>query len=1332
MGIILFILGLGATLFFVGKSYAGTILNEVIKRETNGFYQIKFESLDFDAFESRIKVNNLHLQADSTHDFSKLGLNNIYEIHLAELVIDLESIYELYLDKELIIKSVRVVDPDIDMVSLETDKRTKFSFEAGNMYKAISDYLKVLKIDYFRIQDGDLQYDGDQFALGEIDFLVKNLLMDSTARKNQVFYSEQIQLEIRNQHFHLPDSIHQITFDKFILSTADSILTFENLRVQPLASSGVTFEGQNDVNVYDIHVPKLSFKGVDYVSAYQDNHLIIEELILDEPIVFVDDESHTIKQKDKTDNSLLTLIFNIFGSLDVGKLRVNNAHVDIKIDKVDTYQRLKVEESSVVFHNIHLDTSNYRFDHRFKYFEDIELDIHNYSYLLPDSTHTVFFELLRVNSFDSELSFKNMQISHEREGNETKILVDAEVPNFKLKNIDFQRAIADKVLIAGTMELSNALLVVRNTGSTTKQQKVTVNNLYQSIAPFFREISIDQIRFSDVELTLPKGINVNRIDLDMRYIHVSAASRSFQRLFNDSKLIARNFSFDRDSIKVIGENLLIDDRMSAFQLIDWEVDIETNNQHVHGRFDSLMISEISIDSLIDGNYTAFRRAFLVNPDFEFDVHMVKGGEKGGLGIEKELIVSGGRLSGNVDSLELSMDGLDADIFVGDSTAFRSMGIENISLRSAAYNHQVELAKWSYDTSNSEMLFYDLLVKPINSHDTSRMLLNADVPFVRLTAFEQSKFFDENHLFTDLVHLIGPNIRLQLAKMGKKAGSDSLQSRNPFTMVMKRLKIDSSNVMIVPQGEANLDSLRLDVLNVELFDLSFPRDKPFTDGAIYSDSMIFIANRISPYLPSGDSLSLNRTSYHSATKNLTIDSFYYADHKQFSHLLVPSIQFKNLDLEGLYESKKFKVDSLLVRNPSGDLQIGNSGKNNPFTSPIEVGYTSITGINFNFSDTTNQRNYLVQNGDLLIESFQSEDTLTADQIMDRLDRLSFKAGPYFMPIGENYNLSLERYQFDYPANTLGMDDIHLIPKYSALEYSENLERQNDWFDVSVGSIYVDEIDLKAILSEKRYEVGKVNVDDLSALIYRDKGVPFPENQIRHLPQHYIRELETAFHIDTISLKGAIKYREKPDNYFTYGEISFDSLDVTLRNVGNVDMTSADMMLLHANGKLMESGRFEVNGAFNLKDENEPFSLNGTVKDFQLDSMNRMLGPVANVNIKSGYARDLYFNFRANDTLSRGEMRFRYDDLKIQILNTKTHDTQGFGQGIKTFFANTFVVKNKNPSYLVFLRKGTIFQRRDSSRAIFNYWGKSLLSGAVSSIGVHKSDKAEKKFERNFIE
>jgi hypothetical protein len=1329
-GIIFFILGLGATLFFVGKNYAGSILNEVIKRETNGFYQLEFESIDFNFLEKRINVNNLALRVDSTKDMSTLGVNNIYEIQLSELIIDLESIWAIYLEKELMIKSVRVMDPDIDMLSLDRNEKRDFSFEAGNMYQAISDYLKVLKIDYFRIQDGELQYGGNEFSLGSINFLVKNLVMDSTSHANKVFYSESIELEIRNQKFHLPDSIHEVTFDKFVLSTQDSILSFENLRVRPLASSGITFEGQNDLNVYDIHVPKLSFKGVDYIAAYQDNHLKIEELILDEPTVFVDDESHAAAAKKGVDNSLLSLIFNIFGALDVGKLRINNAHVDLKIDGVDKYQRFKVEESNIVFYNIHLDTSNYRFDHRFKYFEDIELDIHNYTYLLPDSVHTAHFDLLRINTFSSELLFENVTVSHERGGNESKVRVDVLMPRLKLQNVDFQRAIADKILNVGLLEIPDMSFAIRNTGSTSKKEAPDVKVVYKALSPFFREVSIDQLRFSNWNLTLPKGISLDRIDLNLSNLHMSSATRRFSDLVRYSNLKIAGCTVNQDSIHIQGGQLLAAKSMTSLQLIDWRVNVEKSNQKISGTFDTLLISDLSIDSLVQGNYSTFKRIQIANPDFQLNIHSSDSNNKPmNPGIEKEVIISQGKLSMILDSLQLSMEGLDADVFVGDSTAFRSLGVEKIKLISEKHNHTLNLQKWKYDTLGGQMDFQGIRIEPINKEDTSKILVDANIPSLRLVEFEQAKFFDENHLFASLIRLSQPDINIRVPK--KQDKPDSTAAKTTFTMAVQRLQLDTGNISIEPMGNPTLHSLELTGISTVLHGFDYPKAHPFENESVfYSDSLNLNIAEVHPHLKSGDELSFKNADYSSVNRSFHFKDIHFVADEKNMFFDVPQLDVAGLDVALLVREGQVSLDSLLIETPTGvTLPSKSTAVSNSFHAPIAINHISINDISWNYRDTKNEQDINLNNGYLIIDKFESSDTLTLKNIREKIGKLSFEAGPFEMSLPENYTLSLKKYRFDHPENKLQLNDIQLTSGYTPKEYSQVIEEQRDWFDVGIEKIMVNKIDVEEMISNGSYSAENMTFDGLDALIYRDKGVPFPEDQVRSLPQENIRNISQTFQVDTINVNGRIRYQEKPDDYFTHGVISFDQLNASLLNVGNADIARNENMLLTATGKLMEVGRFDVRGAFNMNAQDEEFSLSGSIQEFPLDSMNQMLGPVANVNIKSGYAKELYFNFSANDTLARGDMRFRYDDLKIQILNAKTHDTQGLGQGIKTFFANTFVVKSKNPSYLLFLRKGTIFQERDTSRAIFNYWGKSLLSGAVSSIGVHKSDKAEKKFERN---
>jgi hypothetical protein len=84
-----------------------------------------------------------------------------------------------------------------------------------------------------------------------------------------------------------------------------------------------------------------------------------------------------------------------------------------------------------------------------------------------------------------------------------------------------------------------------------------------------------------------------------------------------------------------------------------------------------------------------------------------------------------------------------------------------------------------------------------------------------------------------------------------------------------------------------------------------------------------------------------------------------------------------------------------------------------------------------------------------------------------------------------------------------------------------------------------------------------------------------------------------------------------------------------------------------------------------------------------------------------------------------MIFRYEDLKVSLIRSMEQPSPGLGKSLATFFANTFVVRTKNPA--PFLRKSSVFYERDHARGIFNFLTKTTLSGIVESIGARSNRK-----------
>jgi hypothetical protein len=152
---------------------------------------------------------------------------------------------------------------------------------------------------------------------------------------------------------------------------------------------------------------------------------------------------------------------------------------------------------------------------------------------------------------------------------------------------------------------------------------------------------------------------------------------------------------------------------------------------------------------------------------------------------------------------------------------------------------------------------------------------------------------------------------------------------------------------------------------------------------------------------------------------------------------------------------------------------------------------------------------------------------------------------------------------------------------------------------------------------------------------------------------------------------------------------------------------------------------------LTDGDGTFTLSGVLSPMSLMPLNKMLGPVAFIKIKSGANENLIFEFNANDSYAQGSMKFYYKNLKVSLLSKKGQDNIGMGNAIGSFFANTFIVRSNNPSIFL-LRNGDIYFERDAAKSIFNYWSKSILSGVISSIGAKNNKRDIKRKNKEALQ
>ncbi len=335
------------------------------------------------------------------------------------------------------------------------------------------------------------------------------------------------------------------------------------------------------------------------------------------------------------------------------------------------------------------------------------------------------------------------------------------------------------------------------------------------------------------------------------------------------------------------------------------------------------------------------------------------------------------------------------------------------------------------------------------------------------------------------------------------------------------------------------------------------------------------------------------------------------------------------------------------------------------------------------------------------------------------------------------LKIGAIDFNQEDSVLQIKNIEIVPRYSRLALGQQRDYQIDWIKIYSKELLFRGIDIPRAIKDREIMARSLSIDSLHLEVFRDKRLKFDEEQTKNLPHELFRKQGRFFSIDTvIATRSRIIYEEFPIDGSRPAVILFGNVNAVLTPLTNdVDLLNKvnrkGRSILTMNGKLMDSGNIDARVVFDINSKNDHFTLTGKMGAFDLTKLNPLTEALASVNIRSGQVESLQMEATANDDFATGEMRFRYQGLRVQVLNRKNQQASGMGPAITTFFANTFVLR-KNNNKPILLRKGDIFFERDKSKTIFNYWSKIFFSGIVSSVGAKSHKKDLKKLQKDRLE
>lgn len=1265
----------------------GQAIVELVARETKGIYAVRYTDLQFEVLKNKLQLSQLAIFPLP----NRSDTANRYALRVRSVALETESLWQIYFTKELKIIGLTFIRPEITVESFPSreQKSPTFSRETGNLYLLIKNYLDKFQIKHFALYQASFAFvhhgaeRTSDYRFRHINFVLQNLVIDSASVHNRkkIFYADGFDLSIDGQEITLPDSLHAFTFDKLEISTQKASITFRNFRLLPRQGLHGRY-----ANLYRMSVPELTLQGVDFAKAYNDNSLIIKNLQIIEPDITINRTSRHKPQLWQADRTILKIIASIFDSVAIGKFHLRQGAFALSEARSPKLLLPHMDFGLDSFAFALPDTAAAA---RFPTLKNAELTLRNQRFFIGDSLYAVGLRYLRLTSHPARLTASGIVVRERQSGTWQERL---HTDSLAAQLYNWEQIADDKPWHFTELYLLRPLVHIRPPDNRQPTKPASRLTKFTN-----RRVLIDRLQIRRGQLTLGgKQYTAQLQDLNLQMEGLA--------LPPDSELWAQHLLMSRGRLSC-GQTALQTAQIALqlgsaqLQTRNGFLQAEGNALHVQtggaeGNCSRFFIKNLNIRQLwTEGWQPAFDTLRLINADLRLYDRQETPSSERKIALRGAIIVQGARLwlkGKDKDFLEIA--NTDAILrFTNDSVPMVRQQGGSIRGLWNGYRWEGKLSLADTETGNLELR--QLSLQSIRSDSAALGLERLVVQGWDAPTLTQKKLLKIN--------------RLQLYRLNGHFRGKADASAPPA--------FDSLHV---EQLEAVSDSLRLVMpawqlqtkqLHVQLFAL---KNSP----AAFSEGMI-------EYFSAGNSeirlqpLALQFTSVRLTDKSAQTVTF-------------NNLQLQHPDFDGF-----FREASLTLPD-----------KHRIKGHPLAVGALALAHGTVRWHPDSVRQPFPPAKhpriGNLLVQDTH----LTGDQLAANISLLQveqpfgggeqsftgLQAGNirWRMPNGRDL-LQVNTALYEPAIRRLLLDSVRLQPHMSIEEFYERYPVRRSYNNFTARHILVHQPCWDKLLAGEGLFAPCAHISGLVCNVFLDKNFP-RTGENRLFPLNRLAKMPLEIRIDTVRLtEGTVQYRERTRRR-EIASLNLTDMGGHIYGLHNRAQPT-DSIRLHVKAKPEGNGEIDLDAFFVANHEQGQHRLESTFDSIPLAVFNRLAEPLAGVSIRSGLIVSGSMSVTADRERARGKMWLYYENLRFSILSRRTKSQEELitkHSPLLSMLANT-LIRNKSKRILLYKgREGHIWQVRDPEKSMFAFWGRIILNGALSSIGI--SQHIQEKWQQQIRE
>ncbi len=341
--------------------------------------------------------------------------------------------------------------------------------------------------------------------------------------------------------------------------------------------------------------------------------------------------------------------------------------------------------------------------------------------------------------------------------------------------------------------------------------------------------------------------------------------------------------------------------------------------------------------------------------------------------------------------------------------------------------------------------------------------------------------------------------------------------------------------------------------------------------------------------------------------------------------------------------------------------------------------------------------------------------------DLLEKLSLQMGASAYE-GKKTGLYTEYIHWKPEARELAAGPFRIKPLMDEKAFVQASNWQSEYVMVSGKSLVVDGLTY-GVVAPKAVAGKTMALEDVLITTFRDKTLPMPPDLVKPMLGEMLNKIKVPVSLDSMQLTNASVVVDVLSAFTgKRASVPIDQLNAVVTGVKNFG-NEGDSVTVAGSLRLYNTVAHRIVYKEAYNDSLYGFSMRLNASPMVLQELGDITWPFANVKIESGAADTLYAQWKGNKYAAVGKMHFYYDGLKVKLVKGTDSTRSGLFRRLASLFANDVLIRgsNQKPSY--------IFYIRDARKSVFNYWVKSLLSGALSSSVIFQEKKLQKKYNKH---